>query len=183
MRTWLRPVKVSRRHAMDSITGYRSIEEYVTAKATMERLRKADTASLSEKLTLCIGHPYVFVPNIEVTDGLANMSVGKIPFVQHNIHSRVLQVWLEFPYGTGIVARSKSRHLRKDESAILPTWVSAELVTYGFHLKGKGIAHIVLKRRPFPIAQATAVIITPTEEPTARSLWSKPNPTCRNRCT
>lgn len=168
---------------MDNITGHRSTEEYVTAKATVEILRKADMGSLSAKLALCIDPPYVFVRNIEVTNGLANRSVGKSPFVQHNIHSRVLQLWLEFPDGTGIVARSKGRHLRMPESAILPTSVPVELVTYGCHFKGKGIAHIVLKRRQFPIAQATAVIITPTEEPTARSLWGKPNPTRRNRCT
>lgn len=132
---------------MDNITGHRSTGEYVTAKATVEMLRKVDTGSLSAKLTLCIGHPYVFVRNIEVTDGLANRSVRKIPFVQHNIHSRVLQLWLELPDGTGIVVRSKGRHLRMPESAILPTSVSVELVAYGCHLKGKGIAHIVLTRR------------------------------------
>lgn len=113
---------IAETHAMNNITGHCSTEGYAAAKAMVEMLRKVDTGSLSAKLALCIGHLYVFVPNIEVTDGLANRSVGKIPFVQHNIHSQVLQLWLEFPDGrVDIVARSKGCHLRMPESEILPT--------------------------------------------------------------
>ncbi|XP_037505577.1 uncharacterized protein LOC119381899 [Rhipicephalus sanguineus] len=145
--------------AVDTICGHRSHEEYTQAKSTVATMSKTDMANLNHNILLCLGKPYMVIRNIDVSDSLVNGSVGILRHVQRDTDNKPLRLWIEFPTGVGSAALLKGRRYRESHPNIHVNWVPIELITIGCHLKGKGLSHITVRRKQFPIVQASAITI------------------------
>ncbi|GFQ78614.1 ATP-dependent DNA helicase [Trichonephila clavata] len=56
-----------------------------------------DTGGLPYKVTLVLNKLYIITTNIDVSDGLANVAVGKLCHIDVSDDGTVTRVWLEFP--------------------------------------------------------------------------------------
>ena len=55
---------------------------------------------------------------IDVANGLANGTVGKLSYVELNTQNEVLRVWLLFPKGVGVKARGKELATRTQKESV-----------------------------------------------------------------
>ncbi|XP_065304810.2 uncharacterized protein [Dermacentor albipictus] len=145
--------------ATDTICGHRSDEEYTHAKVRVATMSKVQMANLAPNILLCLEKPYMVIRNIDVSDSLVNGSVGILRLVQRDTDDNPLRLWIEFPTGVGAAALLKGRRYRANDPDICSNWVPIELITIGCHLKGHDLAHITVRRKQFPVVQASAITI------------------------
>ncbi|KAK8761266.1 hypothetical protein V5799_027466 [Amblyomma americanum] len=70
-----------------------------------------------------------------------------------------LRLWIEFPNGVGAAALLKGRRSRANDPDICGNWIPIELITIACHFKGNGLGHITVRRKQFPLVQASAITI------------------------
>ncbi|GFY20537.1 ATP-dependent DNA helicase [Trichonephila clavipes] len=73
----------------------------------LDTLNVLDTVMLLYEIAFFVDKPYLITANIDVADGLANGTVGKLSHFELDDQNRFLGDWLLFPNGVGVKARGK----------------------------------------------------------------------------
>ncbi|XP_044578936.1 ATP-dependent DNA helicase pfh1-like [Cotesia glomerata] len=95
--------------AMDIISGCTNHEQEANIRQKLHKLSVIDTGGLPYEIIFVIGKPYIITTNIDVVDGLANGTVGKLVHIEQNDENQITRIWLVFPdKNTGMVARRKA---------------------------------------------------------------------------
>ncbi|GFW82488.1 ATP-dependent DNA helicase [Trichonephila clavipes] len=77
------------------------------SREKLHRLSTIDSGVLPYEVVFVVDKPYMIIATIDVANGLANGTVGKLSHFELDDQNRVLRVWLLFTNCVGVKARGK----------------------------------------------------------------------------
>ena len=80
--------------AKDIYTGCHNAEKEAFVKQKFHKMSTIDTGGLPYEITFVLGKHYMLTTNVDVSDGLANGTVGKSSHIDYDDDGEVSRVWI-----------------------------------------------------------------------------------------
>lgn len=142
--------------AKDIFIGCRNAEQENFVRQKLHKMSTIDTGGLPYELIFVIDKYYMITTNIDLSDGLANGTVGKLCHVDRNENGDITKLWMLFPKKVGRKLRNKCRDYMRRHN-INPFAVPITPRTSTIPLNNNKT--IVAKRQHFPLLSACAITI------------------------
>lgn len=142
--------------AKDIYVGCHNAEQQAFVKQKLHKMSTAETGGLPYETIFVVDKHYSITTNIDVSDGLANGTVGKLCKVDQNENGDITMIWMLFPKKVGRKLRNKWKGYMR-EHGINPNAVPIFSRTSTIPLNNNKT--INAKRKHFPLICACAMTI------------------------
>ncbi|KAL3227186.1 hypothetical protein MRX96_004363 [Rhipicephalus microplus] len=139
------------------IIGHKLHNQHDNAKAYLASIKLSDTVGFPARIFLCVGKPYRLTTNGDVMDGVVNVAIDLLRYLQHDTEgNKVERLWLDFRFKTaGRLARLKVAPVRVAFLGISADWVPTG--RRGINVTLCKCTGFTCKHAHFPLVQASAI--------------------------